>query len=62
MAMMASKGDVLDAFDEGVGVQDEADARSVTEVEVRRSVAEGVDGPAEVDDWICDAAYSLWTA
>lgn len=33
--------------------------RSVTEVEARRSVAEGVDVLAEVDGWVCDAEYSL---
>lgn len=54
--MMASKGEVLDASAEGVGAEDEANVRSVAEVEVRRSVAEGVDVLADVDDWICDAA------
>lgn len=53
MAMMASNGE-LDAFgaeyepaEGGVVV-----VISVTEVEVSRSVAEGVEVLAEVDDWI----------
>lgn len=59
MAMMASKGAVLDASGDEAGAEEEVEVRSVTEVEVNRSVAEGVAVLAEVDDWICDAAYSL---
>lgn len=61
--MMASKGEV-DAFDEidAAGSAEAgaaAAARSVREVDVRRSVAEGVEMLVEVEAWTCDATYSL---
>lgn len=52
MAMMASKAEV-EAAVAGADVDGgEAVTRSVTDVEVRRSVADGVDVLAEVLDWI----------
>lgn len=60
MATMASKADVEASNGaEADPVAVEGNVRSVTEVDVRRSVAEGVVVLAEVEDWICDAAYSL---
>lgn len=49
IAIIASNEE-LDAFN--ASVEAVVDVRSVTEVEVSRSVAEGVDVSVEVDDWI----------
>ena len=59
MAMMASNAE-LDGPSAADGCDEEGvTVRSVKDVEVRRSVADGVAVVVDVDDWICDAAYSL---